>query len=61
MTKTFYLGIEMLYTRLDSAKTFNGLVNGTGYAINTTLTSLFQSSHLDNWAGSVRIHKDFLP
>ncbi len=62
VTEEFYLGVEVLYSRLDSAKTFNGLVSGTGYAINTTLAPpVIRTGHLDDWAGTIRMHKDFLP
>ena len=61
VTKSFYLGVEVLYTHLNSANTFNGVISGTGFNINTTNAPVFQTGHLDNWSGTVRMHKDFLP
>jgi hypothetical protein len=63
VTKTFYLGVEVLYSQMNSASTSTGLVAGpgsgtTGYAFGNA----FQvENHASNWAISVRAHRDFLP
>jgi len=57
VTKTFYLGVEVLYEKLKSAQTFNGVVAGTGIAANSAAFVSDQS----NWVVAVRAHRDFLP
>jgi hypothetical protein len=73
VTKTFYLGVEVLYSDLHSAKTGCGtmLANGCGggnpgaipVGANTVAfgnAGLLESdSH--SWMVSVRAHRDFLP
>jgi hypothetical protein len=66
VTKTFYLGVEVLYSQLNSAS-----INSTGTI--PTGTGLFSSavgaapggitnvSNESNWMISVRAHRDFLP
>ena len=72
VTKTFYLGVEVLYSQLNSAKTgcgnlttsalsggCNGSVaGGNSYAFGGA--SLAESSS-SSWMVSVRAHRDFLP
>jgi hypothetical protein len=60
VTKTFYLGVEVLYSELHSAQSFNkltprGVVLGGASAASTAVKD--QS----NWLVSVRAHRDFLP
>jgi hypothetical protein len=60
VTKTFYLGVEVLYSTLHSAQTFNGTTGGTSYAFGGAGvgTTVHDES---NWMVSVRAHRDFLP
>jgi hypothetical protein len=59
VTKSFYLGVEVLYDHIDSATTFNGLT--AGYGLGGANAPAFQESGMDTWAATVRMHKDFLP
>jgi len=59
VTKTFYLGVEVLYDHLNSATTSDGLVHGFG--LSTPNSPQFVSAGMDTWAATVRMHKDFLP
>jgi hypothetical protein len=59
VTKTFYLGVELLYDQMRSATTSDGLIHSFGLGAPNTPT--LQSSQMGTWAGTVRMHKDFLP
>jgi hypothetical protein len=59
VTKTFYVGVELLYSELVSARTFNGVIAGTGYAL--AGTTPLTVGNQGNWAAGVRMHKDFYP
>jgi hypothetical protein len=66
VTKTFYLGVEVLYENLHSA-TFNSagtIAAGSplliGGASNPTAAATLGSNQ-NNWLVSVRAHRDFLP
>lgn len=61
VTKTFYLGVEVLYQKLQSAQSFNGLVpvNNTFGAPAGSATN--RVSDQSTWSVSVRAHRDFLP
>jgi hypothetical protein len=58
VTKTFYLGVEVLYQQLDGAKSPTGFVTGSGIATASATTSVSTAS---SWMVSVRAHRDFLP
>jgi hypothetical protein len=66
VTKSFYLGVEVMYNHLNSAKSFNGIMPATtggafpapGPAAGTV--SLGGASE-NAWNITVRMHKDFLP
>ena len=60
VTKTFYLGIEVLYQDLQSAKSFNGLVP-TNNLFGGAAAASTRVSNETNWMVSVRAHRDFLP
>jgi hypothetical protein len=60
VTKTFYLGVEVLYQQLQSAQTFNGLIAG-GTAFGGAAAATTRVSNETNWMVSVRAHRDFLP
>jgi hypothetical protein len=59
VTKTFYLGVEVLYQSMHSA-TLNttGALLGTTQAFGAATT---QAANSSNWMVTVRAHRDFLP
>ena len=59
VTKTFYLGVEVLYDHMNSASTADGLTHGFGLGGVDPPASV--SSGMDTWAVTARMHKDFLP
>jgi hypothetical protein len=59
VTKTFYVGVELLYDHMNSASTSDGLVHGFGLGGINVPTQV--TGNMDTWAGTVRMHKDFLP
>jgi hypothetical protein len=59
VTKTFYLGVEVLYQEMNSARPAGGTGGAPGaYAFGNALQ---QESTASNWMVSVRAHRDFLP
>lgn len=67
VTKTFYLGVEVLYSGMRSAQTGCGnVLPGTcpggvgGTSVSFGNAGLLESS-ASNWMVSVRAHRDFLP
>ncbi len=68
VTKTFYMGVDVLYSDLKSASTGTGLLggySGTGLACVSAATctsGAFQTeNHASQWSFRFRMHKDFLP
>jgi hypothetical protein len=62
VTKTFYLGVEVLYSQLNSATTGTGsVISPAGFATTAFGGGIVNESHASNWAVSVRAHRDFLP
>jgi len=64
VTKTFYLGVEVLYSQMQSASlTPTGtLINAAGVASPVAFGSAIrQESSSSNWMVSIRAHRDFLP
>jgi hypothetical protein len=60
VTKTFYLGVEVLYSDLHSAQSFNNLVPvGNVFAGAAAASTAVKDQ--SNWLVSVRAHRDFLP
>ena len=59
ITKSFYIGVEDLYSQLQGGSTSDGLLHG--YGLDTASGATHVARHENNWAGTVRIHKDFLP
>ena len=60
VTKTFYLGVEVLYQKLQSASSFNGFVPGGAAFAGASAASTSVASQ-SNWVVAVRAHRDFLP
>ena len=58
VTKTFYLGVEVMYNQLQSASTPVGTIGG--YALAAPAQPLFVADQ-SNWAFTLRAHRDFLP
>ena len=64
VTKTFYLGVEVLYSQMTSATlTSSGtLLNAAGASSPVAIGSaIHQENTSSNWMVSVRAHRDFLP
>jgi hypothetical protein len=62
VTKTFYLGVEVLYSQLNSASTGTGAVVGpAGFASYAFGGATVNEARSSNWLVSVRAHRDFLP
>ena len=70
VTKSFYLGVELMYTHLNSATQAGGLIGG-GATAGQYLAQvgapgagppgLVKIGNADAWNATFRIHKDFLP
>ena len=62
VTKTFYLGVEVLYQNLHSAQTGTGSVIGpAGFASYAFGGATVNEANASNWSVTVRAHRDFLP
>src|SRR5580698_4349719 len=62
VTKTFYLGVEVLYQNLHSAQTGTGSVIGpAGFASYAIGGATVNEANASNWAVTLRAHRDFLP
>jgi hypothetical protein len=59
VTKTFYLGVEVLYSQMNSAQTPTGALPALVTIGNTGATTI--ENHASSWMVSVRAHRDFLP
>jgi len=65
VTKTFYLAVEVLYSQLQSAQTFNGFIpataGGVAFAGASGLGAATGVTSQSSWMVSVRAHRVFLP
>ena len=64
VTKTFYLGVEVLYSQMTSAtlSPSGSLINAAGVASPVAFGSAIrQENTASNWAVTIRAHRDFLP
>jgi hypothetical protein len=62
VTKTFYLGVEVLYQNLHSAQTGTGsVVSPAGFASYAFGAAAGNEANSSNWVVAVRAHRDFLP
>jgi hypothetical protein len=62
ITKDFYMGVDVLYSKLQSATT--GLFTTTAFGtVNGALngTTTVPAKDVDNWAFRFRVHRDFYP
>ena len=60
LTKDFYIGLDVLYSKLMSASTSDGFVHGYGFGGATTAQN-GTVGDIDNWAFRFRAHRDFYP
>ena len=58
VTKDFYIGVDVLYSALDGASTWNGLLPASQ---SNGGTSTFVGNSADAVSVEVRVHKDFYP
>ena len=64
VTKSFYLGVEIVYEHLDSASSATGTLPAGISLGSTVAANRFVSvggSAENVWVGTFRMHKDFLP
>jgi Porin subfamily len=64
VTKSFYLGVEVMYNHLNSASSFDGLMpSGVGVAAPGPFhgTVSLGGASENAWNATIRMHKDFLP
>jgi porin-like protein len=61
VTKDFYMGVDVLYSKLNSASTFNGLTTGTTINPSLGAGTTTNVSDMDNWQFRFRVHRDFYP
>jgi hypothetical protein len=59
VTKTFYLGVEVLYSGMQSAQTPTGFVSAAN-AIAGPIGPV-RVANESNWSATIRAHRDFLP
>ena len=60
VTKDFYMGVDVLYSKIQSANAGNSTVLGAT-AINSLGLSGVQATDADNWMFRFRVHRDFYP
>jgi Porin subfamily len=66
VTKDFYMGVDVAYTKIDGATSSTGLTPVTGATspilpANTNTTIARTLSNEDNWMVRFRVHRDFYP
>jgi hypothetical protein len=67
ITKDFYMGLDVLYSKLDSATTGNGLVSNTALGAAFLPSgapagqSFYRTGDQDIWSFRFRVHRDFYP
>jgi hypothetical protein len=61
VTKDFYMGLDVLYSRLEGASTWNGLSTTSISSAPNTAVAPFIDSRADNWSFRFRVHRDFYP
>ena len=62
VTKTFYLGLEVLYSGMKSATTgTGGVISPAGFSSVAFGGATVNESSASNWTVTVRAHRDFLP
>jgi hypothetical protein len=61
VTKDFYLGVDVLYTSLQSANTSTGLLPTSQQSVVAGSPTALRISDEDAWSFEFRVHKDFYP
>ena len=65
VTKDFYMGLDVMYSKLQSATAFNGLAVGSGALLVPVVPSpifgFLPATDPDNWSFRFRVHRDFYP
>ena len=64
VTKDFYMGLDVMYSKLQSATAFNGTAVGTGtLLVPLAISNLgaIPATDPDNWSFRFRVHRDFYP
>ena len=61
VTKSFYLGVEVMYNHLNSATTSSGLASGGSFAAPAGPPFTIGGAAENAYNVTVRMHKDFLP
>jgi hypothetical protein len=57
VTKDFYMGLDVLYARLQSASLPGGIIPNS----NISIGGATNVSDVDNWQFRFRVHRDFYP
>jgi hypothetical protein len=57
VTKDFYMGLDVLYQKLQTANTTSGFLGATPATVNGPL----RMDDQDNWQFRFRVHRDFYP
>jgi hypothetical protein len=60
VTKDFYMGVDVLYQKLQSGSTPTGLLNAPQILAASPVTPVFVTDP-DNWSIRFRVHRDFYP
>jgi hypothetical protein len=61
VTKDFYMGVDVMYSKLEGGSLFNGLTSGSVTPALGVGTPTFVNSNSDNWSFRFRVHRDFYP
>ncbi|MGE5166417.1 MAG: porin, partial [Sphingobacteriales bacterium] len=61
VTKDFYMGVDVLYQRLEGASTFNGLSTAGISSAPSPGVARFIDTSADNFSVRFRVHRDFYP
>ena len=62
VTKDFYMGLDVMYSKLEGGSTLNGVTTGgiTPAGLGAGTPTLVDSNQ-DNWSFRFRVHRDFYP
>ncbi len=61
VTKDFYMGLDVLYQKMQTAQSSTGLLTGTGPFPATIVAAPIRLDDQDNWQFRFRVHRDFYP
>jgi uncharacterized OsmC-like protein len=60
VTKTFYMGVDVAYGKIESATSANGF-NPVNASSSACAVGACTVGSTDNWTARFRVHKDFYP